>query len=44
MVVAFINTNRVDLVTGSNYNVNTNTFGSITATDITVEEECIRCI
>ena len=37
----FINTNRVDLVTGSNYNVNTNTFGSITATDITVEENAL---
>ena len=31
---AFIN--RVDLVTGSNYDAGTNTFGSIAATDITV--------
>ena len=33
---AFINANRVDLVTGSNYDAGTNTFGSIAATDITV--------
>ena len=31
----FINTNRVDLVTG-NYDLNTNTFGDIAATDITL--------
>ena len=33
---AFINASRVDLVTGSNYDAGTNTFGSIAATDITV--------
>ena len=32
----FINTNRVDLVTGSNYDFNTNTFGSIAASDINI--------
>ena len=32
----FINTNRVDLVTGSGYNANTNTFGSIAASDINI--------
>ena len=32
----FINTNRVDLVTGSNYDFNTNTFGSIAAADIDI--------
>ena len=32
----FINTNRVDLVTGSGYNANTNTFGSIAAADIDI--------
>ena len=34
---AFINTNRVDLVTGSGYDADTNRFGTIAATDITVE-------
>ena len=33
---AFINANRVDLVTGSGYNANTNTFGSIAAADIDI--------
>ena len=33
---AFINANRVDLVTGSGYNANTNTFGSIAASDINI--------
>ena len=33
---AFINANRVDLVTGNNYNASTNTFGSIAATDIDI--------
>ena len=33
---AFINTNRVDLVTGSGYDAGTNTFSTIAATDITV--------
>ena len=32
----FINTNRLDLVTGSNYNASENTFGNIAATDITL--------
>ena len=32
----FINANRVDLVTGSNYDFNTNTFGSIAAADIDI--------
>ena len=33
---AFINVNRLDLVTGSGYDAGTNTFGVIAATDITV--------
>ena len=32
----FINTNRVDLVTGSGYNASTNTFGDIAAADIDI--------
>ena len=34
MVAAFINASRVDLVTGSNYNVATDTFDSIANTNI----------
>ena len=33
---AFINANRLDLVTGSNYNADTNTFGSIAAANIDI--------
>ena len=33
----FINTNRVDLVTGSGYDADTNTFGTIAATEVTIE-------
>ena len=33
---AFINANRLDLVTGNNYNANTNTFGFIAAADIDI--------
>ena len=32
----FINANRVDLVTGNNYNASTNTFGSIAAANIDI--------
>ena len=33
---AFTNVNRVDLVTGSGYDADTNTFGTIAATDIDI--------
>ena len=36
MSCAFSNANRLDLVTGSNYNASTNTFGVIAATDIDI--------
>ena len=41
---AFINTNRVDLVTGSGYDADTNRFGTIAATEVTIEGRCIRYI
>ena len=39
---AFTNVNRVDLVTGSGYDVGTNTFSTIAATDITVEGDALE--
>ena len=39
---AFTNVNRVDLVTGSGYDADTNTFSTIAATDITVEGSALE--
>ena len=39
---AFINVNRVDLVTGSGYDAGTNTFSTIAAADITVEGDALE--
>ena len=38
----FINADRVDLVTGSGYDLDTNTFSTIAATDITVEGSALE--
>ena len=37
----FINTNRVDLVTGSGYDADTNRFGTIAATEVTIEGDAL---
>ena len=39
---AFTNVNRVDLVTGSGYDADANTFSTIAATDITVEGDALE--
>ena len=40
----FINTNRVDLVTGSGYDADTNTFGTIAATEVTIEGDALDAV
>ena len=41
---AFINTNRVDLVTGSGYDADTNRFGTIAATEVTIEGNALDAV
>ena len=41
---AFINTNRVDLVTGSGYDADTNRFGTIAATEVTIEGDALDAV
>ena len=41
---AFINTNRVDLVTGSGYDADTNRFGTIAATEVTIEGDALDTV
>ena len=40
----FINTNRVDLVTGSGYDADTNRFGTIAATEVTIEGDALDAV
>ena len=41
---AFINTNRVDLVTGSGYDADTNRFSTIAATEVTIEGDALDAV